>query len=156
MSIPATVRSLLGYTWVILAIFISVMGFVNMQTFENWIIDESGLKVSENWTGGEIDSVIEHRNYQTIVHQPVFAGLLSERNKGFIQIEWIPSGCLPNYINETFDYDRDHQIDFSIFLDTVNNTVSLTPYTNRVISVKDQEVYVFEGSRAIRVNIRKK
>lgn len=156
MSITATVKSLLGYAWVILAVFISIMGFINMPTFTNWIIDESGLKVSENWTGGEIDSVIEHQNYQTIVRRPVFAGFFSERNKGFIQIEWIASGSLPKYINETFDYDHDHQIDFAIFLDTVNNSVSLTPYTNRVRSVKDQEVYVFERSRAIRVNLSKK
>ncbi len=155
MGILRIIKSFLGYIWAVLAICITIICFVNMQTLENWITNESGLKVSDNWTGGKIESVIEHQNYQTILHQPVFPGLFSKSKRGFIQIDWTTSDILPSYIEESFDFNHDNQIDFSIYLDTINNTAELTPYSNRIISIKDQEVLVFDNSRTIRVNINR-
>jgi hypothetical protein len=155
MSSAHIIKSFLGYAWVTLAIMVSIIGFKDMEKFEQLLVPKTGFQVSENWKGGKVDYIKDHGNYQTIVHQPVFAGLISESKNGFMQIDWTGSDNLHHDIYEKFDYDHDRRMDFSIQLNTLNNTASLKPFSNQDISIADQEVLVYGKSRTIRVYIKK-
>ncbi len=156
MRVINFIKSIFGYIWVILAITISIMGFKNMGSHEKFIAAKSGLHLSENWQGGAVNTIIEHQNYQTIIHKPVFAGFISESVKGFIQIDWRTTGDLPRFIEEKFDYDKDQQADFAIRLDTVNNKATLQSFSRQVISIKDQDVLDFGNSKSVKINLLKK
>jgi len=156
MSSVPMIKSFLGYAWVTLAIIISIMGFKDVHKFGQLLASKAGLQISENWRGGKVDYIADHGNYVTIVHKAVFAGPISESQNGFIQIDWSSSTTLPHVIYEEFDYDHDRRMDFSIQLNTLNNTAFVKSLSGQDISITDQEVLIYSKSRTIRVNIKKR
>lgn len=145
----------LGYIWVIAAILVSVMGFVNLESVAEVLIIKRGFQVTENWRGGKVDSVKVHDGYQTIIHQPVFDGLLSKKSRGFIRIDWTSEQELPVKIVEAIDYNHDGRVDFIIRLNTSNNIVDFHSYHGRNLALADEKVLVFEGSRSLRIRINR-
>ena len=146
----------LGCTWVVTAIVIAIAGFSNPGPFMNFF--NRRFQVTENWRGGKINSVKFHEGYRTIVHQPVFEGLLTETGRGFVRIDWASENeCrLPDVIVETFDYNNDGKIDFKIRLNTFKNTVVFHSYCGPDLTLSDEKVLVFDKSRSLRINIHKR
>jgi len=70
---------------------------------------------------------IAHDAYRTSVHRPVFDGLFGPRSDGFVQIDWRPATKMPPMIQEKIDVDGDGREDFLIVLDTVKQTVAVSP-----------------------------
>lgn len=145
----------LGYIWAAAAILVSVTGFVNLGSIADVFVIKSGFQVTENWRGGQVDSVKVHDGYQTIIHQPVFEGLLNETNRGFIRIDWTSDPALPVEIVEAVDYDHDGRIDFTIRLNTSNNTVDFRSYHGCNFMLADEKVLVFDSSRSLRIKIHR-
>ena len=82
------IKSTLGYTIAVLCIFIALATFVGNRALRQILIEKTGLTVSPRLTGGETAQVINHDEYRTVIHQPVFQGLIWERDEGFVQIDW--------------------------------------------------------------------
>jgi hypothetical protein len=82
----------------------------------------NGLNISPWFSGGEVRQTIDHGTYRTLVHRPVFDGLIGERSNGFVQIDWVPKEKfhLPVILQEEFDADGDGKIDFSVRLQGEN------------------------------------
>ncbi len=100
--------------------------------------------------GREIARTETHEGYRTEIHRPVFDGLLGERDKGFVQIKWMPeSGKLSPLIEEEIDFNKDNSTDFFISLDTRTNEATLRPESSSVIALRD--IINFGEGRVARV-----
>jgi hypothetical protein len=50
---------------------------------------------------------VSHNGWQTVVHEPVFMGLLRKTRDGFGQADWTPRETALARIDEEVGYDRD-------------------------------------------------
>ena len=66
-----------------------------MTTSAARLASATGITVSPRFSGGEVIRSVDHGTYKTVIHRPVFDGLIGERRDGFIQIEWHPVTALP-------------------------------------------------------------
>ena len=146
-------KSILGYMAAILASFIVLATFFGNDYFSYKFASATGIHVSPWYTGGEIVKVIEHDTYRTIIHRPVYDGLMGERREGFIQIKWQSTAGLPPVIHETVDYDGDNKADFLVTLDTATGETTVLGYNPAVVSVK--KIYKLDTGWAVRILLRK-
>lgn len=145
-------KSVLGYTIAVLALFITLATFIGMDSFGRKLVSVTGIKVSPWMIGGEVVRVIEHGGYQTVIHRPVFDGLIGERKEGMLQIDWTPRQGLPSRIDELIDFDQDGKEDFHIILDPESNKADLEAINPRVISIEG--CYTLKDGRAARLLLR--
>lgn len=147
--------SITGYLWALLTLPIILTIFVMNGFLAEKFITITGLKISPWLTGGEVIRTIEHDRYQTLLHQPVFKGLVTERRKGFVQVDWrAVEGVLPEIINDEIDYDRDGTLDFQIQLNTVRNKAEIKALSSYVTGIGG--FYNLENERAVRVLLKNK
>lgn len=151
-----TIKPIIGYIWAGLSIpvmlfFVFFNGFLTDKLFIN-----NGVTISKNLTGNKISRTVQHKNYQTIIHEPVFEGYFKENKNGFIQIDWIQSSDqFPEVIKENIDFDNDKKIDFNVNLNTIKNKVKIVPLNKNVISLSYENLVIYEKKFCIRVNINK-
>jgi hypothetical protein len=121
------IKSVLGYTWAVLCLIIVLATFIGLNLWTDSLASGTGIQVSPQYTGGEVRQSTDHGQYLTLVRRPVFDGLLGERRKGFVQIDWVPKDqqALPALIDEEFDIDADGNAEFGIHLDTASASVDL-------------------------------
>lgn len=137
-----------------MAVPILLATFIGNNVWAKKLVDFTGLKVSPLYTGGEVAQTIGHEGYETLIHQPVFNGLLCERKDGFVQIGWKATrDKLPELIDEAIDFDRDGKDDFRIKLNTTTNQGQLEAYNSGVVTLG--EILVLENERIVRVSLKK-
>lgn len=147
--------SKLAYLWALLALPIVLAAFIGNSFWAEKLITLTGLGISPWNTGGEIVQTINHGTYQTTIHRPVFDGLISQRKKGFVQVDWrADEGTLLEIISEEVDYDRDGTTDFQIQLDTGNNQAEIKPLSPYVIGLWG--VYRLQNDRVVRILLKNK
>jgi hypothetical protein len=148
-----TLRSIAGYSWAFLALFITLATFMGSPYFSRKLASASGVTISPWFSGGEVAAIRDHGSYTTKIRRPVFDGLISERKSGFVQIDWESEGALPAEIEERIDHNSDKAHDFTIRLNTSTGKVQLTAYDSSVKSV--ERVYRIKKGWAVRVLLRK-
>lgn len=146
-------KSLLGYAWAILILFIVLATFLGNGYFSRELTLATGITISPWFSGGEIVKVIEHGAYRTLIHRPVFDGLLTERKTGFIQVNWEPLEGLPATVEEQVGYAGDRKDGFMIRLDTGKGKAILAAHSSSVVSVDG--VYRLKKGWAVRVLLQK-
>lgn len=149
------IGTIFRYLWALLAFPIVLATFTGNSFWAEKLVAIAGLEISPWDTGGEIVQRIDQGNYQTLVHRPVFDGLICERKNGFVQVDWKATGeVLPAIINDEIDYDCDGTNDFQIRLDTGKNKADLVELSPDVIEL--ERVYKLEDGRAVRVLLKNK
>lgn len=147
-------KTLLCYTWALMAIPIVLATFMGMNFWAQKLVAFTGLEVSPWCTGGQVAHTIKYNQHQTLIHRPVFDGLIKEKRKGFVQIKWVPNeSVLPKHINEEIDFDLDGRNDFRIKLDTETNETELQKFNKEVVS--SGEVLVVGNERIVRVELKR-
>jgi len=146
------IKSILGYMIAALCIVAAFVTFVGNTYFGKLIVSGSGITISPRITGGRVVKTIDHGDYKTEIHETVFQGLFSDREQGFIHIEWVKTSKIPDMIIEDIDYDNDKQIDFRVEYNTIDNEAKITPVNPNVISLADQ--YMLSEGFAIRVLLK--
>jgi hypothetical protein len=147
-------KSFFGYGWALLCTLIVLVTFALSPYLSREFASATGITISPWHTGGAVERVIDHGVYKTRIHRPVFDGLLAERKKGFIQIDWEPRAGLPGIIEEGIDMNGDRATDFLIRLDTEKRTATITPLNAAALSV--EHVYnLGDKGLAARVKIRR-
>ncbi len=157
----------------IASIAVAVILFSSIGAWEKRFVAVSGIKVSPKYTGGEIISTVDHKTYHTDIRRPVFDGPLGIEKRGFIQIDWMENGnkTIPASIEESFDYDNDGKMDFTVALDTVANKARLKAYNPGVLAILDRStmaeltvkgypdarfgVFTHKDGRSVRVLLKK-
>jgi hypothetical protein len=149
------IRPYLAYSWALLATPLVLVTFMGMPALANRLVAFTGLHVHPIYTGGEVMQTIDHPHHRTIVHRPVFDGLIGPRQTGFVQIQWQPKDAnLPDVIDEPIDLDQDGKADLQIHMDTGTDQVRLDPLDSRVGSVN--EVVKVRNGRIVRINLSKR
>jgi hypothetical protein len=122
-----------GITWAFICLIIIIVLFPGLNSFSASAARLPFMKINPNYTGGEIAYQIIETSCTLDVRRPVFDGLLSEKNKGFVQIDW--KGNVPENISDTIDYNRDNNPDFKIAIDRINTKTTLDALNKKVIGV---------------------
>ena len=146
-------KSIGGYTWAVLCVLIVFAGFFFNSPLEKGLASSAGLRISARMTGGEVVRTLDRGAYTVAIHRPVFDGVMGERKRGFVQVNWKKVTDFPPMLRETLDYDGDGRDDFLVEIDTATGRGSLTPYTPSVVSL--HEVYPLSQGWAVRVNLKK-
>lgn len=144
----------LAYAWAFSAAPIVLVTFMGMGPLAKGFVAVTGLRVHPIYAGGEIARRIEHEGYQTLIHRPVFDGLVRERSTGFVQIEWRARDAgLPETIDEQIDFDSDGKADLRVRLKPGANAADIELLDGRIVSV-DAPIRVPNG-QIVRVNLKK-
>jgi len=147
-------KKFLAYGWALMAMPILLASFMGMNSLGKKLVSFTGLKVSPLYTGGEVAQTIKHEGYETLIHQPVFDGLVCERKDGFVQIGWKATGDkLPESIDELIDFDRDGKSDFRIKLNTITNQGQMEAQSSGVVALG--RILVLKNERIVRVSLKK-
>ncbi len=125
-----------GYAWVVACMVVVLATFIGNDYFSGKLASATGITVSPRFSGGEIIRNVDHGAYKTLIHRPVFDGLIGEQRDGFIQIEWHPVTALPPLIEEAIDFTGDGTEDFAFRLDTAAGRGALTPRNPSVIALE--------------------
>jgi hypothetical protein len=149
-------QTILGYSWAVLALPILMATFIGMAFWAQLLANSTGVKISPWFSGGEIVRTNQHDGYETRIHRPVFDGLVGERSRGFIQVDWMvrdPRMELPPQIDEPIDYDGNGTDDFRVQLSTRNHTVTVVPLSTNVLAL-ERSFHLAKGN-IVRVQLRK-
>ncbi len=144
-------KSVAGYLWAVFALFVVLATFLANDSLSARFALSTGLVVSPRYTGGDVAKTVDHGTYKTLVHRPVFDGLIAERKEGFIQINWEATADTPPVIREGIDFNGDGKDDFLITVDTQTGTFELTPYSPSVGSI--ERTYKLKRGWAVRVHL---
>jgi hypothetical protein len=146
-------KSFLGYTWAVTAIIIALATFFGYNYFSQTLATTTGITVNPWYSGGEIMKTVDHGNYKTALHRPVFDALIGQTEKGFIQINWEPATGLPEIISEGFDYNGDGKEDFVVTLNTSTGETTLTKNNAYVFGI--EKSYHLRNGWAVRVLLKR-
>ena len=142
-----------AYTLAVLMVLVAMVTFIGMNFFATKLVSTTGIKISPWFTGGEVEQVIDHGQYRTMIHRPVFDGLLGQKKEGFIQIDWEPLAALPDKIDEVIAFKNKSVANFHISLDCQAAAAALTPYNPQVISLEG--CYRLKNRLVVRVLLRR-
>ena len=146
-------KSIVGYTWAVLAFIIALATFLGNDSFSRELALATGITVSPWYSGGEIVKTTEHGAYKTSLHRSVFDSLIGQTKEGFVQINWDPTAGLPPEIRESIDYNGDGKEDFFITLNPATGEVKLTTGNPSVLSVDN--AYRLRNGWAVRVRLKR-
>jgi hypothetical protein len=119
-----------GVMWAILCLIIVLALFPGLNAISGSIARLPFMKINPNYTGGEVASHIVSTNYSREIRKPVFDGLIGEKRKGFVQVDW--RGNIPEILNDTIDYDFDNIPDFRIRISKSGAKTEIEPISSKV------------------------
>ncbi len=146
-------KSLLGYTWAVLALILAPTTFMGNSVFSRTLATTTGVKVSPLFSGGDVIRTIDHGDYKTAVHRPVFDALIGQTKTGFVQVSWGPAAGLPAVVREQIDYNDDGKADFEIALNTASGATELKALNSSVFP--RSKTYRLRDGWAIRVGLKR-
>lgn len=146
-------KSIAGYAMGVAAIIIILVTFVVSDELALAFTRLTGIAVSPRYTGGDVVKAIDHDSYKTLIHRQVFDGLISDRNTGFLQINWKGTGPFPHILEESLDIDRDNIVDTIVRLDTRTLAGTLVAKDPSVTGI--DRTYRLDDGYAIRIALRK-
>jgi len=119
------IKTIAGITWALICLLIIIGLFPGLNNLSSSAAKLPFMKINPNFSGGEIVRQINTGNCTLNIRRPVFDGLIREREKGFIQLDW--RGIVPENINDTIDYNLDGITDFHIAVDRNSSLSNLDP-----------------------------
>jgi len=79
-----------GYARAVFSVALIAAFFIFARQAENFFIKVSGIKISPRFTGGKAAGEFEGNRYRIRLYEPVFNGLIGERENGFAQVYFEP------------------------------------------------------------------
>lgn len=125
------IKIIAGITWAIAGLLVIMALFPGLDSLSASAAKLPFMKINPNYTGGEVLHQLISESCTLDIRKPVFDGLLSERKKGFVQLDW--RGGVPEIIADTIDYDLDGVSDFYVSIDRKMNKSEIQMYNNKVI-----------------------
>jgi hypothetical protein len=145
------IKFIAGITWAFAGLLIIMILFPGLTGFSKSLSHLPFMRINPNYSGGDIAFSDSVPGYRLDIRKPVFDGLLGERQKGFVQLDW--SGRIPEIISDTIDFDRDGKSDFLIAINTMESKTEIKPLDRRVESVNVSTATSYGW--AVRINLKK-
>jgi hypothetical protein len=147
-------KSFMGYIWAAAAIIIALATFFGQDFFGRTLASATGVIVNPWYSGGEIIKTIDHGNYKTALHRPVFdSSVIGQTKEGFIQINWEPAASLPPVISESIDFNSDGKEDFVVTLNTITGEATLAKSNPAIFGI--EKSYCLRNGWAVRVRLKR-
>lgn len=127
------VKIIAGITWAFICLIVILVLFPGLNSFSASVARLPFMKINPNYTGGEVTRQSVSAGCTLDVRKPVFDGLIRERDKGFVQMDW--RGNLTEVMTDTIDYNFDNNPDFRITVDRINSKTSLDAMSSKVRDV---------------------
>jgi hypothetical protein len=124
------VKIIAGITWAFLGLIMIIILFPGLNNMSGSVSRLPFMKLNPRYSGGEIANQIVTESCTLNIRKPVFNGFFSERERGFVQMDW--RGKLPDKISDTIDYNLDGISDFRIMIDRINSKTTLEPINSKV------------------------
>ncbi len=127
------IKIIAGITWALIGLLIILGLFPGLNHLSSSAAKLPFMKINPNFSGGEIVSQMITDNCTLNIRRPVFDGLIKEREKGFVQLDW--RGIVPENIDDTIDYNSDGIADFHIAVDRNKLLSDLDPVNPGVTKI---------------------
>jgi hypothetical protein len=145
------IKMIAGIAWAFAGLLIIIILFPGLTGFSKSLGQLSFMKINPNYSGGDIAFSDTVPGYRLDIRKPVFDGLLGDRKKGFVQLDW--RGRIPEIISDTIDFNRDGVSDFVIDINTRESKTGFDPLDRRVESVNVSTATSYGW--AVRINLIK-
>jgi len=120
-------RSILGHSGAILTLVLALLTpFLLLGLFQNGV-GRAGLRISPQFTGGDLAHTALHGAYRIEVYRPVHRVWALQRTGSFIQLAWTPAASLPLAVSDDVDLDGNGTPDVRVSFKAADLDVSVTP-----------------------------
>jgi hypothetical protein len=109
--------AILGFFWAVLCLIIVLVMFPGLDSCSRQLAKLPFMKINPTFSGGDTAATVCYENYVLDIHEPVFAALIGESSRGFVQLDWTWKDSIPVVISDTIDYNMDLAPDFIIGID---------------------------------------
>ena len=123
-----------GITWAVICLILIIFLFLGYNNLSVAMSKLPFMKINPNYSGGEVQRRYVSANCTIDIRKPVFNGLIKEKKRGFVQIDW--TGKLPETLRDTIDYDADNKPDFIIAVNTADSKTTLIPLNPKVETIQ--------------------
>ena len=127
------VKIIAGLTWAFLGLIMIIVLFPGLNILSGSVARLPFMKLNPRFSGGEIAYQVVNESCTLNIRKPVFDGFFSERERGFVQMDW--RGSVPEKINDSIDYNHDGTRDFVILVDRKNSKTELKSFNTKVKDV---------------------
>jgi hypothetical protein len=127
------VKIIAGICWAFLCLILIMILFPGLNSFSSSAAKLPFMKINPNYTGGEVAHQMISAGCTLDIRRPVFDGLLKDRKKGFVQLDW--RGNLPDKLIDTIDYNSDGTPDFYILVDRNQSKTDIEPISDKIRGV---------------------
>jgi hypothetical protein len=127
------VKIIAGICWAFLCLILIMILFPGLNSFSSSAAKLPFMKINPNYTGGEVAHQVISAGCTLDIRRPVFDGLLKDRKKGFVQLDW--RGNLPDKLIDTIDYNSDGTPDFYILVDRNQSKTDIDPISDKIRGV---------------------
>jgi hypothetical protein len=127
------IKIIAGITWALICLALILILFPGLGSFSATVSKLPFMKINPNYSGGPIAGQVVSPCCTLEIRKPVFDGLFSERNIGFIQLDW--HGDLPDFLTDTVDFNFDSIPDFSVKVDRKTSKTELYPVNPMVKNI---------------------
>ena len=124
--------TILGFTWAVICLLIVMMMFPGLDSCSKQLAKMPFMKINPSLSGGAVATTIEHDSYTVNIHEPVFAALIGESSRGFVQLDWNWKDSIPVPVTDTVDFNMDNEIDFIIGIDPSNENLQIVSLQHTV------------------------
>jgi hypothetical protein len=145
------IKIIAGITWAFLCLILIIILFPGLNSISQVVSRLPFMKINPNYTGGEVVRQTITPCCTVEVHKPVFDGLINEKNRGFVQIDW--RGNIQDQIEDTIDFNLDKVPDFYININTREPDTKITSMNPEVgdVNISTSTSYGW----AVRVSLKK-
>jgi hypothetical protein len=124
--------TILGFIWAVLCLVIVLVMFPGLDSCSRHLAKLPFMKINPAFSGGDTATTICYDNYTLYIHEPVFAALIGESSKGFVQLDWTWKDSIPVVVSDSIDYDSDLVPDLIIGIDPSSEKLKIEPLNDVV------------------------
>jgi hypothetical protein len=128
--------AILGFIWAAICLLLVLIMFPGLNNFSQQLAKLPFMKINPKFSGGDVATTIEYNTYTMNIHKPVFASLIGESSKGFVQLDWNWTDSIPVRVTDTIDYNMDNKMDFIIGIDPSTEDIQIVSLQNAVREIK--------------------
>jgi len=128
--------AILGVIWAVICLLIILAMFPGLDGCTRHLAKLPFMKINPLYSGGDTAATVCYDRYTLSIHKPVFAALIGESKRGFVQLDWTWKDSIPVVISDSIDYNSDLIPDFIIGIDPTIEKTQIEPLSDIVSGIE--------------------